>query len=31
MDGKNTLGLSVAKEDLAFVVLHMDVNNQGKF
>ena len=31
MDGKNTLSISIPKKDLAFVVLNVDVNNQGKF
>ena len=31
LDGKNTLSISIPKKDLAFVVLNVDVNNQGKF
>lgn len=31
LDGKNTLNISIPEKDLAFIVLNVDVNNQGKF
>ena len=31
LDGKNILSINIPKNDLAFIVLNVDVNNRGKF